>query len=58
MSAYYAKTIFDVSDEEILSAIRWHTLGKTNMTTFEMIIFLADKIERRFRWCKSRIGTD
>ena len=45
VSAYVAKTDFGVEDEEILSAIRWHTLGKINMTDFEKIIFLADKIE-------------
>ena len=45
VSAYVAKNEFGVTDEEILSAIRWHTLGKVNMTTFEKIIFLADKIE-------------
>ena len=43
---------FGVEDEEILSAIRWHTLGKVDMTTFEKIIFLADKIEERTRPCE------
>ena len=33
----------------MLSAIRWHTLGKMDMTDFEKIIFLADKIELRTR---------
>lgn len=32
-----------------MSAIRWHTLGKTDMTLFEKIIFLADKIEPNTR---------
>ncbi len=32
-------------DEEILSAIRWHTTGRDNMTVFEAIIYLADYIE-------------
>jgi predicted HD superfamily hydrolase involved in NAD metabolism len=45
VSAYVAKNEFGVTDEEILSAIRWHTLGKVNMSTFEKIIYLADKIE-------------
>lgn len=45
LGAYYAKTVYGVEDEEILSAIRWHTLAKKNMTTFEKIIFIADKIE-------------
>lgn len=45
VSAYVAKTEFGIDDEEILSAIRLHTLGKINMSSFEKIIFLADKIE-------------
>jgi len=48
-SYYVAKTVFGVEDEEMLSSIRWHTLGKMNMTDFEKIIFLADKIELRTR---------
>ena len=48
-SYYIAKTVFGVEDTEILSSIRWHTLGKTEMTDFEKIIFLADKIELRTR---------
>lgn len=46
---YIAKTEYGVEDEEILSAIRWHTIGKIDMTDFEKIIFIADKIERRTR---------
>ncbi len=49
VSAFVAKTDFGVSDEEILSAIRWHTIGKLNMSDFEKIIYLADKIETRTR---------
>ncbi len=49
VSAYIVKKDFGVDDEEILSAIRWHTLGKIDMTDFEKIIFLADKIEPNTR---------
>ena len=49
VSAYVAKTEFGVDDEEILSAIRWHTIGKVDMTDFEKIIFVADKIEPNSR---------
>lgn len=49
VSAYYAKEKFGVEDKEILSAIRWHTLGKLDMSDFEKIIFLADKIEPNTR---------
>ena len=44
-----AKNEFKITDEEILSSIRWHTLGKHNMTDFEKIIYLADKIETKTR---------
>ena len=49
VGAYIAKTIYKVTDDEILSAIRWHTVGKVNMSIFEKIIFLADKIEPKTR---------
>lgn len=45
----FARDIFKIDDPEILSAIRCHTLGKVDMTTFEKIIFLADKIEANTR---------
>lgn len=47
--AYIAEKEFGITDKEILSAIRWHTIGKLNMTDFEKIIFVADKIEPRTR---------
>ena len=47
--AYLAKEIFKIEDNEILDAIYCHTIGKINMTTFEKIIFLADKIEPNTR---------
>lgn len=49
VSAYIAQKEFNVTDREILSAIRWHTLGKPEMSDFEKIIFLADKIEPNTR---------
>jgi len=48
-SAVIAKREFGVIDNEILSAIRWHTLGKLDMSALEKIIFLADKIEPKTR---------
>lgn len=49
VSAYIAEKEFNVKDKEILSAIRWHTLGKLDMSDFDKIIFLADKIEPNTR---------
>lgn len=49
VSAYIAEKDFGVEDCEILSSIRWHTLGKIDMSDFEKIVFLADKIEPNTR---------
>jgi predicted HD superfamily hydrolase involved in NAD metabolism len=49
VSAYLAETEFGIKDEEIISSIRWHTLGRVNMSMFEKVIFLADKIEPNTR---------
>ncbi len=49
VSAYLAQNQFGVEDREILDSIRWHTLGRCNMSNFEKIIFLADKIEKNTR---------
>lgn len=42
--AAIARDVFGV-DEEIYSAIRWHTTGRAGMTLLEKIIYLADYIE-------------
>ncbi len=49
VGAFLAAKEFGVEDSEVLSAIRWHTIGKLEMSLFEKIIFLADKIETRTR---------
>lgn len=45
LGAYYAKEKYNIEDEEILSAITYHTTGKPNMTLIEKIVFIADYIE-------------
>lgn len=52
--AIIAKNELGVCDEEILSATRWHTLGKPDMSDFEKIIFIADKVEKRTRPLEQR----
>ena len=49
VSAHIAKNNFGICDEEVLSAIRWHTLGKSEMSDFEKVVFIADKIEPNTR---------
>ncbi len=50
-SVYISREILKISDIEILSAIRYHTTGKADMSIIEKIIFLADIIEpgRKFK---------
>lgn len=47
LGAYYANVKYGVMDEEVLSAITYHTTGKPNMTFLEKVIFLSDYIEPR-----------
>ena len=42
--AELARRVFGV-DDEVYSAIRWHTTGRADMTKLEKILYLADYIE-------------
>ncbi len=42
--AVFVKEELGIDDEEIISAIRYHTTGKAGMTTFEKVIYIADYI--------------
>ncbi|MBQ4425434.1 MAG: nicotinate (nicotinamide) nucleotide adenylyltransferase [Lachnospiraceae bacterium] len=43
--AQYARHRFGIEDEEVLSAIRWHTTGRPGMTELEKILYVADYVE-------------
>ncbi len=45
LGARLARDKYLVTDEEILSAITWHTTGRPGMTCLEKIIYLADYVE-------------
>ena len=45
VGAYIAEKDFGIKDEEILSAIRFHTTGSENMSMLAKVIYAADKIE-------------
>jgi len=45
LGAAMVKTDLGIDDEDILSAIRWHTTGRADMSLLEKIIYLADLIE-------------
>lgn len=45
LGAIFVKEIFDIDDEEILCAVKYHTTGRENMSVLEKIIYIADFIE-------------
>lgn len=45
LGSFIAKYEFGIDDSEIISAIRYHTTGRADMTLLEEIVYLADLIE-------------
>ena len=45
LGAFLARKKYDIEDEEILNAIRWHTTGRPEMTLLDKIVYIADYIE-------------
>lgn len=45
LGAYYAREKYGIEDDELCSAIRYHTTGRAGMSLLEKIIFTADYIE-------------
>ncbi|WP_349674159.1 bis(5'-nucleosyl)-tetraphosphatase (symmetrical) YqeK [Lacrimispora sp.] len=45
--AWLAENKYNVTDQEVLNAIRWHTTGRPQMSLLEKIVFTADYIEPR-----------
>ena len=43
--AYVAEKSFNIKDEDVLNAIRYHTSGREGMSALEKLIFLADMLE-------------
>ena len=45
LGAFLARKKYDIEDQEVLDAIRWHTTGRPGMTLLEKIVYIADYIE-------------
>ncbi len=45
VGSYFAKTKYDITEEEIVDSIYYHTTGRPNMSTIEKIIYISDYIE-------------
>ncbi len=42
--SWYAEHVFGITDEDILNAVRYHTVGRAGMSRLEEIIYIADLI--------------
>ena len=49
-ASFFLKEEYDITDNEILNSVRYHTTGRKNMTLFEKIIFTADYISSERDW--------
>ncbi len=38
----YLKDVLNITDEDVLNAVRYHTTGRANMSDLEKVIYLAD----------------
>lgn len=45
LGPYLAKDIYEVTDDDILNAISYHTTGRPSMSLLEKIVYIADYIE-------------
>lgn len=45
--AWLTEHKYNIKDEEVINAVRWHTTGKPEMSLLEKIVFTADYIEPR-----------
>lgn len=45
VGSIYAKEKYNITDEKVLDAIKYHTTGKPDMNSLEKIIFVSDYIE-------------
>ncbi len=43
-SAYFIRKSFGIEDEEILNAVRFHTIGRAEMSLVERVVYLADLV--------------
>ena len=44
--AYYVRNVLKIEDDDILSAIRFHTVGRAYMSKLEKIVYLADMVSQ------------
>ena len=45
VGAHLARVRYNVADEDVLNAIRYHTTGRAGMSMLELVLFVADAVE-------------
>jgi nicotinate-nucleotide adenylyltransferase len=50
-----AQEHFKIKDESILKAIKYHTLGRENMSVLERLIFVSDSISYDRKWERAEV---
>ena len=45
LGAFIAEVRFNITDQDVINAIRYHTSGRANMSTLEKLVFVSDMIE-------------
>lgn len=45
IGSYIIQDVFNIQDEDIINAVKYHTTGREDMTILEKIIYMADLIE-------------
>lgn len=56
IGADVAEKVFNINDKDILNAIKNHTVGRTKMSDYEKIIFIADALSADRQYDKSFVS--
>jgi len=46
-AVHICRKVFNIQDEDVLNAVRYHTVGREDMSVLEKIIYISDFIEPR-----------
>jgi nicotinate-nucleotide adenylyltransferase len=46
LGEYVSREVLGITDEDVLSAIRYHTTGRADMTELEKLVYVADLLEK------------
>ncbi len=57
VGALFVRTKYGIEDEDIISAIRFHTTGRPGMTILEQLIYISDTIEPLRTWGPNKLAS-